>query len=382
MKKAAIVSCNDNYDYETRTKYVKNYLNEKGFNVVFVIADFDHRNKKDYAANRTDNFEYIHVKKYKKNISINRILSHIQFAKKTKEFLLKNKFDLVYHCAPPNYTIKELSKLKTLHSYFLITEIGDMWPETMPLSKLYKKVLCLPFSIWKNLRDKYLFNSDVVIAECDLFNQQLRNNTGLTNINTVYFCKKSNCIPFNDFLIDDKKISLIYLGSVNNIIDFDIIAKLVRKIANRKDVEIHIIGDGEKKDEMIAMIEHSGGKTVFHGQIYDDELKRDIFSKCQYALNIMKTEVYVGMTMKSLDYFSFGIPLINNIGADIGRIVETEKIGLNITYENCEEVAANIINMSKEEYLILRYNVQKTHEKYFSIKEFYNKLDGVLSILK
>ena len=29
MEKLLIISCNDNYDYETRTKYVSKYFNEK-----------------------------------------------------------------------------------------------------------------------------------------------------------------------------------------------------------------------------------------------------------------------------------------------------------------------------------------------------------------
>ena len=45
MKKALIVSCNDFYDYETRTKYVECYLNNKGYKVEHLISDFNHRTK-------------------------------------------------------------------------------------------------------------------------------------------------------------------------------------------------------------------------------------------------------------------------------------------------------------------------------------------------
>ena len=44
-----------------------------------------------------------------------------------------------------------------------------------------------------------------------------------------------------------------------------------------------------------------------------------IINQCHYALNIMKKDVCVGMTMKSLDYFSFGIPIVNNIEGDIKK---------------------------------------------------------------
>ena len=87
MKKAAIISCNDNYDYDTRTKYVYDFLHTRGYAVTFLVSDFDHRNKKRYKANRVDNIEYIHVRAYKKNLSLSRILSHFDFAKGIKKYL-------------------------------------------------------------------------------------------------------------------------------------------------------------------------------------------------------------------------------------------------------------------------------------------------------
>ena len=62
----------------------------------------------------------------------------------------------------------------------------------------------------------------------------------------------------------------------------------------------------------------------------------------------MKTTVNVGMTMKSLDYFSFGIPIINNIRGDISKLVQDENIGFNIEESNIKEV---VIENKKNEFL-------------------------------
>lgn len=306
MKKAAIISCNDNYDYDTRTKYVCKYLEDAGYEVDFVIADYDHRNKKKYVAVHPGKIEYIKVREYKKNLSIARILSHIEFANGVKKLLSERNYDLVYHCAPPNSTIRRISQLKQKRSFKLITEIGDMWPETMPVSNKIKKLGWLPFFVWKKLRDSYLYNSDVVIAECNLFKNQLINNTGLRQIHTVYFCKEAKYLDNCSFGSIQDVVELCYLGSINNIIDYDIVASLVRQISENRPVRIHIIGDGEKRDDMIESLKNAGGEVCFHGVIFDDEKKKEIFAKCHYALNVMKSDVYVGMTMKSLDYFSFG----------------------------------------------------------------------------
>lgn len=379
MKTVAIVSCNDNYDFETRTRYVRDFFEMKGYNVTFIIADFDHRNKVSYKVDRSDNIEYIHVRAYKKNLSINRLLSHLDFAHGVKKKIKKSDFDVVYHCAPPNCTIKVLSEMKDIKNYELITEIGDMWPETIPVSNRIKKVLYFPLHVWANLRDKYLFNSNAIIAECDLFNNQLKNITGISNVNTLYFCKKSNFVNY-DYDEYHKQIELCYLGLYNNIIDYKIIGELVKSISNKRRVIVHIIGDGEKKSELINSIINNGGFVEYHGKIFEEKEKKDIFSKCSYALNIMKSSVNVGMTMKSLDYFSFGIPIINNINGDIGEMIDLYKIGFNINSDNIRGVANLITNYDINDYIDMRNNVRIVHDKYFSVENFNEKMNEILNM--
>ena len=61
MKKAVIITCNDNYDYNTRTKYVEEFLKKQGFEIRHLISDFDHRSKKYYKALHEGSIDYIHV---------------------------------------------------------------------------------------------------------------------------------------------------------------------------------------------------------------------------------------------------------------------------------------------------------------------------------
>lgn len=378
MKKALIISCNDNYDYNTRTKYVCDFLEKSGHKVKFLVADFDHRNKRVYKAEHNGDICYIHVLPYKKNLSVARILSHIQFANGVKKFVAKNHFNLVYHCAPPNWTIKELSKCKNNKDFRLITEIGDMWPETMPVGGMLKKVLGLPFKFWSNLRDKHLYNSDVIIAECDLFNELLRKKSHANKIETMYFCKPYLGGMDNTWYHLSQKIVLGYLGSINNIIDIDIIKDLIHNIALHRPVVLHIVGDGEKRQEMISAVKDSCEEVIFHGMVFDDDEKQYIFAQCHFALNVMKSEVCVGMTMKSLDYFSFGIPLINNIGGDIEKIVEGENVGFNINSDNICDIANKMIIMSDDDYLNMRKHVHDSHVKHFSVSSFNNKFSTLI----
>lgn len=367
MRKALIITCNDRYDYNTRTKYVEAVLKANGYMVEHLLSDFDHRSKKTYKAERSGTIHYLHVPAYSKNLSIKRIWSHIRFGQQVKDFVDSADYDLLYHCAPPNYTIMKLSKSKKKKDFKLITEIGDMWPESIPMGKGLKRVLRIPFSIWARFRDKFLYNSDSVIAECDLFRDTIKQNSGIDHVQTLYFCKEFTGIGRALSYTPGEVVSLCYLGSINNIIDVDMIGKVLQTMTERVSVIFHIIGDGENRQTLVDVAEKSGAKIHYWGMVYDEGVKKSIFDKCHYALNIMKPEVFVGMTMKSLDYFSAGIPLINNIGGDIWKIVDAEKVGINISVDDYKEQISGLLDLTPEQYRNLCDNVKETHRKHFSI---------------
>lgn len=370
MKRALIITCNDSYDYGTRTKYVEKVLLDQGYRVEHLISDFDHRNKKAYIAPHPGVIHYIHVPPYLKNMSFQRIWSHIRFGQQAKDFVMDGEYDLIYHCAPPNFTIMELSKCKRQRNFCLITEIGDMWPESIPVGVCLKKSLKIPFSIWSEMRDKYLYNSDIIIAECDLFRDKLKKNTAIEQIQTLYFCKE---FIGNERVVSYKpgdEVILCYLGSINNIIDIDMIKKVLEYICKRTAVTLHIIGEGEKRRELIDAVKSAGAHVEFHGVLFDEQKKIEIFNQCHYALNIMKPEVFIGMTMKSLDYFSAGIPIINNIRGDIWEMVLRETIGFNISEKTIEQIANAIYELTPQMYNQMNASVRRTYNCFFSVDSF------------
>lgn len=44
---------------------------------------------------------------------------------------------------------------------------------------------------------------------------------------------------------------------------------------------------------------------------------------------MMKPEVTVGLTMKSVEYLYWGLPLLNTIGGDTWRFIEESQAGFN-----------------------------------------------------
>lgn len=320
-----IVNCFDTY--EQRVDLLTETLKGYGHNVVVLASDYRHIDK----CKRTEAKEgyiFFNAQPYKKNLSIKRMKSHMSLSKKISDYIEKkiDSFDLIYALIPPNSVVKDLCLLKREHpEIIIIFDLIDLWPETMPVGKMKNMP---PFTYWRNLRDKHLNAADLVVTECELYRKKL--SCVLKDIKTVtlYLARK-----YDEYIpalhLPDEKISLCYLGSINNIIDINAIESVVRRFQKIKPIELHIIGDGENRENLISRMKSIGADVIYHGKIYDRKEKQYIFDGCHFGLNIMKSSVCVGLTMKSIDYFEFGLPIINNIKGDTWDIVESANIGFN-----------------------------------------------------
>lgn len=382
MKTVAIVTPFDNYSYNVRIKYIESYFQKRGYKTLIISSNFDHRNKSRYQNSR-EGLELINVPEYRRNLSIKRIFSHKEFARKSVIRVNEILPTFVYVSGPPNLLFKYFSKNKRKYSDIkIIYEVGDMWPETMPVNDKIKKICKPVFHLWSAIRDKYLPNGDYIIFECKLFENMLRKKNPLLLGETLYMCKESIQLSAKDFYICDETLEMVYLGSINNIIDIDLIASIVNKVNCRKKVVFNIIGDGEKKDDLISKVRAAGADINYYGIVYDENKKREIFNCCHFAFNIMKTNVCVGMTMKSIDYFEAGLPLINNIQHDTYNLVEKTKCGYNVNHNNIDKIANIISNLSKRDIIDMKLKSRQIFEENFSREVFEKNFDRIISTLQ
>lgn len=374
-KTAYIVSCSDHYGF--RLHIVDRYFKERGYNVIYLTSDFDHDTKKEFVCDVPGSVQ-LHARAYKKNLSVRRILSHRGFAKAVYKYLcgLENKPNVVFMHIPPNFLAHYGAKYKKKNpDVKLIFDIFDLWPETFPSNKL-KKLLAPAFGVWANLRDKNFRYADFITAECDLFREKLGLDDAVSG--TVYLCGKELSVPLVAPVLEEERLELCYLGSINNIISISDICRLLKELALHKPIVLHIIGKGESEEEFVNGAKATGAEVIFHGPVYDDGEKQEILKRCRFGLNIMKKSVCIGLTMKSVEYFRYGLPIVNNIPADTERLVESYGVGIPLD-EKCVE---KMLSLGVEECLEMRDNVRRTYGEFFTedkiCEKFGTFLDGLV----
>lgn len=359
-----IVNCFETYEH--RADLLNSYFQDRGCPVKIITSDWLHMHK---AVRQTcpENYEMLHVKPYYKNLSPQRLMSHHGFAQAALEKMEEFRPDLLWVFVPPNSLAKVAAQYKKKHPEVkLVMDFIDMWPETMPISR-FKNLP--PFSNWKNLRDKYVAASDLVTTECRLFHDILGSVYKKDKLHTLYLARKTESVCSETKLAQDK-IELCYLGSINNIIDIPCIGEIIKKIS--VPVRLHIVGDGEKLQELIDTAKDSGAEVIYHGKVYDREEKREILNRCHFGLNIMKNSVFVGLTMKSMDYFEYGLPVINNIRGDTWDFVSKHRLGMNLD---------DFLHSEPSEMFIIanrRCEVQDFFRSNFTYEAFCEKLDEII----
>lgn len=364
--RAVVVNCFDTY--ERRARLVYNFFRAKGYDTIMLTSSFSHVYKREIGmAERCEGYIYLHTHPYYKNLSLRRMYSHFKLSKVILAYLENIKPDVLYVLCPPNTFAKVGGQYKMRHKHsILIIDIIDLWPETLPI-KCPKDIF--PLNVWRNVRNKWLPLADCVILECDLYARYIQHN----NVNTLYFAKSDTGIVISPY-IDERVINLCYLGSINNLIDIDIIARLITAIKQYKAVCLHIIGDGHKREKLLKIASSAGADIVYYGKVFDEIRKHKIFSKCNFGLNIMKETVCVGLTIKSIDYFEAGLPIINSIQGDTWSLVEQYHVGVNIQNNDIDDIALKICATTSEDNRYMRKQCRKLFLEEFLSDAFRKKL--------
>lgn len=367
--KVAIVTHSSTF--EDRAEAVARFFEEKGHTAVRIFSDFDHHGKRT-VRREAKNHVYIHLRPYTRNLSLTRLRAIRRFAFEAGTYLESGNFDLIYFMIPANSFAVEAERIHRKTGARVIFDLIDLWPESLPLRAAAHLA---PIRRWRNLRDHHLRCADVIFTECGFYREQLDLPENRTY--TLYWCKLSGdnkCraagegirtdsggvanaektgtdeviahdaavhdAVAHDTVADDavirkqscpeQSLRIAYIGAINNIIDIPRIAYLLGALNGRRKVIADIIGEGEHRDDFIRELRNRGVETVCRGAVYEEERKKEILSRCCLGINVMRTDVHVGLSMKSIDYLSYGVPLINSIKGDLWEFASTCGIGVNI----------------------------------------------------
>lgn len=379
MRKVLIVSCFID-KIENARPYLAYKFFRNNYNTKVVYSEFSHTFKK-YIKYEDENFIPVKTLGYKRNISFSRILSHIIFALKIKGIIKKEKPDLIYVTIPPNTAAYSVIKIADKNKKTkVIIDIVDIWPETLPIPIVFKRYFNFFVGwFWKYLRNYALKRADYIVCQSNYFKQKLAlkgNNIQVIHLAKIIKYREKTTVD----AVSGKVIKLAYLGSMNTITDFDTLLK-ISKTSGLSNIEIILIGDGERKDWLLSTLKENNIKHTYFGKIFEEEKKKEILSKCDFGFNGYKSNTEVALSYKSIDYLSYGLPLINSAKNDTWDCVEKYKIGFNYNKNTVDRLIENLKALDSKELKRMKKNAYQCFLENFTWDKYKTQVSDLLSYL-
>ena len=184
--------------------------------------------------------------------------------------------DLLYVLIPANSLTPVAARLKKRAEARLVLDLIDLWPESLPIKGLE---WFWPVRCWRKLRDDYLAAADLVLTECGLYQQLLRmdGNPDIKRKSVMYWPKEREPEREPGFLPDSDRLHIGYIGSINHIIDMDLILEVLDKVNQKKPVVVHVTRRTLTKCILGYLHFHEDGSFVHHFGPFP-EMKRGLKS--------------------------------------------------------------------------------------------------------
>lgn len=366
-KKALLISCFD--WYQDRLKYIEEYLETVGYSVKILISDFNHI-EKSYSDKYKSlkQIQYVHVPQYKRNISVKRLMSHKYFALEVVSIIKKERPALIYCLIPPNSLAKEIAGIKSVIGFKLIFDVIDLWPESFP----WGNASLYPFVQWRKLREDSLTTAEKIVLECKYYAKVFK-NIEADKLEVVRLIMKplEEVTEYEPFTED---ICLGYLGSINSLIDIDKICEVVKEMKKTGTVCVRIVGEGEQRKKFLQSLENLGVSVRYYGKLFDEKKLQYILGNCHFGINIYKTNVKIGLTIKSVDYFRMGIPILSTIAGDTESLIEQYKAGINLNKIDISCIG-KIMEQFVKEPDVGRANARRLFDEMFSSIRVWERLE-------
>ena len=177
--------------------------------------------------------------------------------------------------------------------------------------------------------------------------------------------------------------NFVFAGNIGKMQSVETIIKAANIIKEKKDIRIHIVGDGrdfENCQKLAASLQTDN--IIFHGRKPVEEMP-SFYSLADAMIVTLAKDNLVSKTLpgKVQSYMAAGKPIIAAIDGETNSIVNDSKCGYACDSEDYKEWAKSMVRFTKEINVDkMKKNSIQFFENNFSKKIFFNRLESLLSI--
>ena len=360
-------------------------------NVEIITSDFSHSSKKHkepLVHSWPFTITFLHEPGYKKNVSVQRFMSHISWGKEVKRYLVQRKKPDVIYCAVPSLTAPcEAAKYCERNGIRFIIDIQDLWPEAFQMVFNIPVVSDIVFAPFKHRADEIYKRADTVCGVSETYvNRALKVNQKNKNGRVVFLGTSLETFDSNakNNLVEKPidELWLGYCGSLNTSYDLTVVFDALAILKDEGVVlpKFIILGAGEKATEFKNYSSKLGLDCLFTGKLPYNQMCGWL-ARCDIAVNPITHNAAQSIINKHGDYASAGLPVINTQeNAEYRNLVDYYHMGFNCENGNPEDLAVKLkaLIVDAQQRKEMGKGARKCAEERFDRRSTYETLISVI----
>lgn len=373
-------------------------LNKRGHNVIWFSNTFDHFKKeqlydRDTIVQVSRNYliYLFYAPKYKRNISLSRIINHKIIALKFKKIAKKiKKPDLIYVSFPTIDYAEEAVKYGKKNNVPVIVDIRDLWPDIFNHNlKGVKRIIAQPYiklmdyKTKRIMKNAYAINS---ISDAMLkwgLDKGNRKKDKYDKYFYIGYDKKDDIKVEKNEKIDLNKFNISFFATINNQFDYDTIIDFANKLNEKTaNTVINICGDGPQFNLLKEKTKDVSNIKLL-GWTSKSELTY-ILQNSKLGLAPYKNtfDFQMSVSNKFAEYISYGLPVIMTSEGYMKTLLEKNKCG--IATQNVDALVDFVIKLknNNDMYNEMSKNAINLYEQNFVAKKIYENLVNYLEEIR
>ncbi len=322
-------------------------------NVEIVTSKFDHISKKQRMTQEYDlktKITLLDEPTYKKNVCLQRFVSHKSFGKKVKKYLeARKKPDIIYCAVPSLDCAYYATKYTQKHNVKFIIDVQDLWPEAFKM--VFRLSLISDLAFYPMMRKaNYIYScADKIVGVSETYCKRA------AAVNR----KNAECIPvflgtkldlFDQYVLEnrvqrtDNNFVIGYCGTLGHSYDIKCVLDAMIQLRNHgyKDISFWIMGDGPLRKEFETYAIENQLDVFFYGRVPYPKMC-GLIASCDACINPISKWATQSIINKHGDYAATSLPVINTQSTSEYRVlIEKYKCGINCECSNSTDVAEAI----------------------------------------
>ena len=340
-----------------RSTFIAEVAAARGHEVTWFISDFEHRSKQFRTGEKRrrygPGYEAVLVPStaYRSHASLARIRYERNYARNLLRIVQaeSKRPDVIIHGEPALMFADITGSLAARLGAKLVIDIIDLWPELFAIKfasvpSALMRALCTPAFA---KRTRFLQQADAFTAVTpDYLELGTLAKPGVPAWVTYWGvdlkavqCRNAPDLPRRVPEKGPGEFWCVYAGTLGINYDIPTIIKVAREARQRGfPLRFIIAGDGPL-GESVAREAREDLKGIVHylGRVPQTDLA-SVYAYSDLALCSYVGRSTVSMPVKAFDYLAAGLPIVNSLGREIGRLVRENKVGFQYEAQSAESL--------------------------------------------